>query len=86
MFYNYSSISFFGEEEYIKSGKDKNIVDPDTSGLYTKRKEQCNRASSSQADSSRGDSNNKDVPSIKNPTDGSVEYVFGKNTNVHQRR
>ncbi|XP_015759735.1 PREDICTED: uncharacterized protein LOC107339006 [Acropora digitifera] len=29
-------------EEYIKTGKDKNIVDPDPNGLYTKRKQQCN--------------------------------------------
>ena len=69
MFNNNSSDSFVRVEEYIKSGKDKNIIDPDPNGLYTKRKKQRNRASSSEADSSRGDWNNKDLPSIKYPTD-----------------
>ena len=70
MFNNNFTDSFLRVEEYNKSGKDKNIIDPDPNGLYTKRKEQRNRASSSEADSSRSDWNNKDLPSIKYPTDG----------------
>ena len=31
-------IPFIRVEEYIRCGKDKNIVDPDPNGLYTKRK------------------------------------------------
>ena len=33
-------VYFFRVEQYIEAGKDKNIVDPDPSGLYTKRKQQ----------------------------------------------
>ena len=33
-------------EEYIRSGKDRNIVDPDPNGLYTKRKQQHDGISS----------------------------------------
>ena len=32
--------SFLRVEEYIRSGRDKSIVDPDPNGLYTKRKQQ----------------------------------------------
>ena len=32
--------SIFRVEEYITSGKDKTIVDPEPTGLYTKRKQQ----------------------------------------------
>ena len=34
-------------EEYIRSGKDRNIIDPDPNGLYTKRKQQRHGVSSS---------------------------------------
>ena len=38
----------FRVEEYISSGKDKNIVDPDPNGIYTKRKQQRGGVSSSE--------------------------------------
>ena len=58
-------------EEYIKTGKDKNIVDPDPNGPYTKRKQQCIGigATSSVTDSSHGDNANTKL-AVKYPTDG----------------
>ena len=41
------SILISSVEEYIRSGKDRNIVDPDPNGLYTKRKQQRHGVSSS---------------------------------------
>ena len=38
----------FRVEEYISSGKDKNIVNPDPNRLYTKRKQQRGGVSSSE--------------------------------------
>lgn len=39
-------------EEYIRCGKDKNIVDPDLNGLYTKRKRRKSGLSGASADQS----------------------------------
>ena len=39
-------VCIFRVEEYLSSGKEKNIVDPDPNGLYMKRKEQRKGASS----------------------------------------
>ena len=44
---NYISTLIYRVEEYIRSGKDRNIVDPDPNGLYTKRKQQRLGVSSS---------------------------------------
>ena len=44
---NYISTLIYRVEEYIRSGKDRNIVDPDPNGLYTKRKQQRHGVSSS---------------------------------------
>lgn len=65
----YSSDSFIRVEEYIKTGKDKNIVNPDPNGLYTKWKQQRIGigAASSVAD---GDAHNKEHLTVKYPTDG----------------
>ncbi|KAK2547160.1 hypothetical protein P5673_033064 [Acropora cervicornis] len=56
-------------EEYIKTGKDKHIVDPDPNGLYTKRKQQRIGigAASSVTD---GDPHNKERLTVDYPTDG----------------
>ena len=56
-------------EEYIKTGKDKNILDPDPNGLYTKQKQQRIGigGTSSVTNSSNGDAYK---PSVKYPSDG----------------
>lgn len=41
-----TTMLIFRVDEYLNSGKDKNIVDPDPNGLYTKRKEQRDGATS----------------------------------------
>ena len=43
-------ILFIRVEEYIRCGKDKNIVDPDLIGLYTKRKRRKSGLSGASAD------------------------------------
>ena len=56
-------------EEYIKTGKDKNILDSNPNGLYTKRKQQRIGigSTSSVMDSSNGDAYK---PSVKYPSGG----------------
>ena len=58
--YNHSSLSL-RVEQYIETGRDKNVVDPDPSGLYTKRKQQ-QHGSQIQGD--------KTTSSVDYPTDG----------------
>ena len=48
-------IPFIRVEEYIRCGKDKNIVDPDPNGLYTKRKRRRSGLSGASADQSHID-------------------------------
>ena len=59
---------FFRVEQYIETRRDKNIVDPDPNGLYTKRKQQRNRSESSKdASQLQGD---KNPSSVDYPTEG----------------
>ena len=58
--YDHSSLSF-RVEQYIETGRDKNVVDPNPSGLYTKRKQQ-RYGSQIQGD--------KTTSSVDYPTDG----------------
>ena len=57
--YDHSPLSF-RVEQYIETGRDKNVVDPDPSGLYTKRKQQ-RHGSQIQGD--------KTTSSVEYPTD-----------------
>ena len=58
--YDHSPLSF-RVEQYIETGRGKNVVDPDPSGLYTKRKQQ-RHGSQIQGD--------KTTSSVDYPTDG----------------
>ena len=59
---------FFRVEQYIETGRDKYIVDPDTNGPYTKTKQQRNQSESSKdASQLQGD---KTASSVDYPAEG----------------
>ena len=63
-----TTLFFFRVEQYIETGRDQNIVDPDPNGLYTKRKRQRSELNKDVSFSqSQGD---KTTSSVDYPTEG----------------